>query len=94
MQNTRHLTRNATIQTIPAWACSGKGFAAFMSALALADLEGKWVRISATQQMDFFNSAPFGKRAIFSDGVTVRAIRQVCFGADIDEQTFSIEGAR
>lgn len=91
MINTHYQIRTARLEQIPAWCISGaRGFAAFVSALALAEMENKWLRISAAQQRALFGFVPFGKRAILSDGNTVRAAKSICFGTDLDEQVFTV----
>lgn len=90
MINTNYQVRTARLEQIPAWCISeASGFAAFVSALALAEMENKWLRISAAQQKALFGFVPFGKRAILSNGNTVRVAKTVCFGADLDEQIFT-----
>lgn len=90
MTSTQSQVRKASIEQLPSWAISETGdFASFVSALALAGMENRWVRISAKQQRQFFGFAPFGKRAVLSDGNTIRVLKIVSFGADIDERVFS-----
>lgn len=61
----------------------------FFEAIKLADLEGKWLRLSAAVQRRFFGRAPFGKKAVrVSDNGEVRTYVTDGFGRDWDEQIY------
>ena len=75
--------RSAEVVELPDWTIpSNADVDGFFSALALADLEGGWIRLSAATQKAFFGCAQFGKRAIKSDGMSLKVYRSMCFGTD------------
>lgn len=60
----------------------------FFEAVAMAGLEGQFVRIPAAVQRRHFGAVPFGKLGVrvANDGA-VTTLRSVAFGRDYDEQT-------
>lgn len=71
-----------TFATIPDWAMPEAPHAnGLFEAIALAGLEGQWVRLDAATQRALMGYPVFGKLefCVESDG-EVRVIRSVCFG--------------
>lgn len=71
---------------IPAWALPATpGALSFFETIALADLEGKWIRLSADTQRALLGSNVFGKQEIkvHADG-NVTVTRSTCFGMDYE----------
>lgn len=65
------------------------GKLSFFETMALAGLEGKWIRLSAEMQRATLGRNVFGMQAIRvnNDGtVTVR--RKTCFGTDYEQDTY------
>lgn len=75
---------------IPTWALSNhQDGGALASALSLAELENRWVRLSADTQRKIVGYPVFGKQMIYSDGTSVRVHRSVAFGTDSDVREYS-----
>lgn len=84
--------RSADYVEIPDWALPIRpDVAGFLSAIALAGLEGGWFRLRATTQRALLGRAPFGACAIKSDGNSIEVFRSVCFGTDGEWMTLSHE---
>lgn len=76
--------------TIEGWALPEKpGRLGFFEAVALAGLEGQWLRLSAKTQRETLGHAVFGKQLlqVGTDG-TVRVQRSTAFGSDSESQTY------
>lgn len=84
--------RESTVAVIPEWACGEGDFASVVTAIHLADLEGKWFRLSAANQRQLFGGkAPLGKKAVKSDGSKLEIFKSQCFGMDFDIYTITQE---
>lgn len=58
----------------------------FFEAIALAGLEGQYVRIPAAAQRKHFGCVPFGRLAVRVVNNTCRTIKSMDFGRDFDTQ--------
>ena len=58
----------------------------FFEAIALAGLEGQFVRIPVAVQRRHFGNAPFGKLAVKVENAVCRTIKAMNFGRDFDTQ--------
>ena len=78
------------MKTIPAWATDGAQRDRYTVAAAfqLADLTGRWVRLSADSQRAVFGLVLFGKCQMYVGDNGIRVIRSVCFGTDFSETRF------
>jgi hypothetical protein len=76
----------AKFETLPDWTIDPdhQDGAALASALRLAGLTEKWVRLTAETQRKVLGYPVFGKRAIYASAGDVRIVRSVCFGLDFD----------
>lgn len=82
--------RSAKFADVPAWVRPvAPDVATFFSALALAGLEGQWIRLRAFDQRSLLGCAPFGQCAIKSNGNSVEVFRSVCFGTDSECYEYS-----
>ncbi|SFB19838.1 hypothetical protein [Azotobacter beijerinckii] len=71
---------------IPTWAIPDKAdYLALFETIALAGLEGSWIRLSAATQRAVIGHAVFGKQEfrVNADG-SVDVCRSVCFGTDCE----------
>lgn len=69
--------------TIPDWAIgAGKDGPTLASAISLADLEERWIRLDAATQRKILGYPVFGKRAIYSNGTELRTSYSAAFGTD------------
>lgn len=59
----------------------------FFEAVALAGLEGQYVRIPAATQRRHFGCAPFGKLAVKVESNRATTIKSMDYGRDFDKQT-------
>ena len=74
---------NIETVAVPVWVIGNENDGpAVASALALAELEGRWIRLSAATQRKLLGFPVFGKRAIYSDGGNVRTMHSAAFGTD------------
>lgn len=74
--------------TIPAWAIGEiKDLGNLITAVALAGLEGQWIRLSADQQRAIMGKAYLGKRHFKTTASNVTVSRKVCYGMDFDSVT-------
>jgi len=80
--------RPLTFETIPAWAIdadSSKSRHTIAAAIELAELTGKWFRLTAASQRELFGHVLFGKCKMYVDHDGIRAVRSVCFGTDFTD---------
>lgn len=80
------------VAEIPEWAMDStrRDGPSLAAALALADLEGKWIRLSASVQRRALGFSVFGKKSIFSDGnAGVRVMHSAAFGTDASVYSYS-----
>ena len=78
--------------SIPAWTMpAAAGALSFFETIALADLEGKWVRLSAADQRAILGANVFGKQAfrVVGDG-TVEISRSTAFGMDSEIASYDL----
>lgn len=77
---------NIEVVAVPDWVVNEiKDGPAMASALALAELEDKWLRLSAADQNKLVGYAVFGKKAIYIDSTSpseVRIMHSAAFGTD------------
>lgn len=73
-----------TFTDLPTWTLQGKpGVLSFFESIALADLEGKWIRLSARMQRLLLGSVVFGKQSVcVTPEGEVLVQRSTCFGMD------------
>ena len=77
--------------TIPDWAKPDAPHkSAIFEVVALAGIEGKWIRMSAADQRAIIGHPVFGKQSICvkEDG-TVDVVRKTCFGSDSEIATYT-----
>jgi hypothetical protein len=58
----------------------------FFEAIALAGVEGEFVRIPAAVQRRHFGGTPFGKLGVKVTGCVCTTLRSVAYGCDFDRQ--------
>ena len=87
------MTRTAmTFTELPQWTLTAKaGVLSFFEAIALAGLEGKWIRLSAATQKTLIGSNVFGKQEfrVNADG-TVEVSRSTAFGMDSEIASYGL----
>lgn len=79
--------------TIAEWTKPESGSVAdFFVAIKLNDLEGKWIRITAMDQMALLGKVIFGKREIMvTEFSTVKEVFTCGFGQDADVYEYNAE---
>jgi hypothetical protein len=83
-------SRSAVYVVLPDWVKPARpDVAAFFSALALAGLEGGYIRLRAADQRALLGCVPFGACAMKSDGSSLTLCRSVCFGTDWETCTLT-----
>lgn len=78
-------------EEIPAWVLKGPppGILTFFESIALAALEGKWIRLDADTQREILGFPVFGKQELkVESGGTVTVRRSACFGLDSEWATY------
>jgi hypothetical protein len=58
----------------------------FFEAVALAGMEGRFIRIPSAVQRRHFGYAPFGKLGVKIEGCLCTTLRSVAYGCDFDRQ--------
>ena len=87
----------ASFATLPAWtlpAPADRGLYALGAALALAELENRWVKLSAATQRAVIGSNKFGKQSIGIFDGSLMVSRSVCFGTDRDTRYIDVSAGR
>lgn len=85
------MSKQITFAALPDWVFPAKPDAlALYEAIALAGLEGQWIRLSADTQRRLIGSNVFGKQEmrLNADG-TFEVIISTCFGADSEQSSYS-----
>lgn len=82
------------LATIESWSYENMtpGVATFFSAIALSNLEGKSIRLSAEMQRTLLGFNVFGKKSIVVKDNTVCVSVKVCFG--LDSNSVTVNSAR
>jgi hypothetical protein len=89
-------TAKITFTELPQWTLTAKaGVLSFFEAIALADLEGKWIRLSADTQKALLGSNVFGKQEfrVNTDG-TVDVSRSTAFGMDSEIAQYDLHAIK
>jgi hypothetical protein len=80
---TKELTMNFTTLPDYVFPATPGAFGALETAIELAGLTGKWVRLSAADQRRLMGFAPFGKREVRVDSDSIISLRhRIAFGSD------------
>jgi hypothetical protein len=91
------MRRSAPIATIPAWTYEGKApsVLTFFEAIALSDLEGQPIKLTAADQRALLGAVVFGRREIVvrPDG-TVQCTIDAGFGRDWDTAEWTADTVR
>lgn len=74
------------ITNIPDWTYAGapRDWYTLGAALALANLENRWIKVSAAQQREILGKVMFGKQSVGMFDGELRLTRKVAFGTDSD----------
>jgi hypothetical protein len=84
-----------TFAAIPAWTLPAQGDAlAIFETIALAGLEGQWIRLSAADQRRVLGANVFGRQEIRVDAQGVQVCRSVGFGQDSETATYGLAQLR